>query len=255
MKLKSTWLWGAWCMVGLMLSVPATAAMNTEKINVSAMKVYEKIYHALVQNTSNSQTPGYKEIVSFPFYNGVTMNVKFQTRFETGPLQRTQNPLDLAIKFEGFFVFLDQGGRRMYSRDGRFTISPAGQLVSMAGGFPVMGESGPIMISGLKIEIAEDGSIFEDGVVSSRLLIVKIDHLQELERLSGAFFAIPPDSTAVETPVAEPGLLSGFIEGSNVNIINGLVDLPTNQRKYDANSKALQIMGRAFKAAREMGNP
>lgn len=237
------------------MTLSGYAAMNTEKVSVSAMKVYEKIYHTLVQNTSNSQTPGYKEIVSYPFYNGVTMNVNFQTRFETGPLQRTQNPLDLAIKFDGFFIFLDPSGRRMYSRDGRFTISAKGQLVSMAGNFPVLGESGPIMISGLKVEITEDGSIFEDGVVSNRLKIVKIENLKELERLSGAFFALPPESKTVEIPVTEPSLLSGFVEGSNVNIINGLVDLPTNQRKYDANSKALQIIGRAGKAAREMGNP
>jgi flagellar basal body rod protein FlgG len=84
----------------------------------------------------------------------------------------------------------------------------------------------------------------------------KLDELlKELERLSGAFFALPPESKTVEIPVTEPSLLSGFVEGSNVNIINGLVDLPTNQRKYDANSKALQIIGRAGKAAREMGNP
>lgn len=237
------------------LFLPLHAAMNTEKISVSAMKAYEKIYHALVQNTTNSQTPGYKEIVSFPFYNGVTMDVKFQTRFEPGPLQRTQNPLDLAIKFDGFFILLDPNGGRIYSRDGRFTISAQGQLVSMAGNYPVLGESGPVMVSGLKIEITEDGSVFEDGVVSNRLKIVKISDVQALERLSGAFFKIPPESTAVEEPITEPSLLSGFIEGSNVNIINGLVDLPTNQRKYDANSKALQIIGRANKAAREMGNP
>jgi flagellar basal-body rod protein FlgG len=247
-------LLGAWCIV-LGLHLTGFAAMNTEKISVSAMKAYEKIYHSLVQNTSNSQTPGYKEIVSYPFYNGVTMDVNLRTRFEQGPLQQTGNPLDLAIKFDGFFVYLDPSGRRMYSRDGRFTVSSAGQLVSMAGNFPVMGESGPIMISGLKIEITEDGSVFEDGVVSNRLLIVKIDNLQELERLSGAFFSLPAESTTAEMPVTEPNLLSGFIEGSNVNIINGLVDLPTNQRKYDANSKALQIIGRAGKAAREMGNP
>jgi flagellar basal-body rod protein FlgG len=247
-------LLGAGCVLWGM-TLTSFAAMNTEKVSVSAMKVYEKIYHTLVQNTSNSQTPGYKEIVSYPFYNGVTMNVNFQTRFDTGPLQRTQNPLDLAIKFDGFFVFLDPSGRRMYSRDGRFTISSKGQLVSMAGNFPVIGESGPIMISGLKVDITEDGSIFEDGVVSNRLKIVKIENLKELERLSGAFFALPPESKTVEIPVTEPSLLSGFVEGSNVNIINGLVDLPTNQRKYDANSKALQIIGRAGKAAREMGNP
>ncbi len=254
MNQRSRWLLGAWCLI-FSLQLTGFTAMNTEKVNVSAMKVYEKIYHTLVQNTSNSQTPGYKEIVSYPFYNGTTMNVNFKTRFDTGPLQRTENPLDLAIKFDGFFVFLDANGRRMYSRDGRLTLSPTGQLVSIAGNFPVMGESGPIMISGLKISIAEDGSVYEDGVVSTRLLIVKISDLMQLERLSGAFFGLPQDSTAVETHVTEPGLLVGFVEGSNVNIINGLVELPTNQRKYDANSKALQIMGRAYKAARDMGNP
>ena len=98
--------------------------------------------------------------------------------FSQGSLQQTGRDLDFAIDGEGVFFKVQDGATEAYTRDGAFTISPEGELVTKAG-LPVLGDGGPIVIDPARgpITVADDGNISQDGVAIGQLGPVSYTHL------------------------------------------------------------------------------
>ncbi len=265
--------WGIFLFI-LLVAMPLGAEEEAkDKAPVQAMKVYEKSYDALMENVVNLKTPGYKS-----FDTVVSSTEKGQiaaehvTRFTKGTLEQTNGKLDVAIEGDGFFVvqLAGYGGSKRetvktasglaYTRDGRFQINKDYELVTMAGGFRVFSQGGPIIIPGLGsdgsgiVEISAKGEIIQNGVVLGILQVVTFDDMSKLERINGSFFRVPPErSDIAPIDVPEVRVRPGFVEASNVDLSRQLVELPLNTKKYDANSKALQILRKASQTAREMG--
>lgn len=167
--------------------------------------------------------------------------------FTQGAMSQTQNPLDLAIEGRGFLQILRPDGTMAYTRDGQMQINNLGQLVTSSG-FPV---EPPVQIP---VE-AQSITIGIDGTVSVRLpgqaVAAQLGNIQLVDFINPA--GLQPignnlfiESTASGTPLpGVPGinglgtLLQGYVEGSNVNVVEELVNMIETQRAYEMNSKAI----------------
>jgi flagellar basal body rod protein FlgG len=227
-----------------------------DPVNVQALSLYEKNYDVLVENASNSQTPGYKERVLVGKYDGENITYEVKTRFAPGGLVATNGPLDFALQNPGFFVLELPDGKLVYTRDGRLTLDPEGYLVSVAGNYKILSQLGPILIpAGGKITVDGQGQLYVENVEIQKFWVVDFENYDALQRLSGSFFTLPENSEVKQIPQNDPRILQGFEEASNVEMVNTLIDLPSTSKKYDANAKALQIMGKVRQAGAEIGRP
>ena len=148
-----------------------------------------------------------------------------------GPLERTGNPLDVAVRGEGFFAVQTPQGER-YTRDGSFEINPQGQLVTSSGQ-PVIGENGPITIgpqeSGLAI--APDGTVSTDQGQRGRVRLVRFDNPQGLKNEGANLFS----STApAQAAGATTRLVPGAVERSNVKPVVEMSRLIEVNRSYSS---------------------
>ncbi len=168
--------------------------------------------------------------------------------FGQGNLQQTSNNLDLAIKGNGFFQIQLPDGTTGYTRDGSLQVDGAGQLVTN-NGYPVQ--------PGITIPAnAQSVTIAADGTVNVALPGQPTP--QSIGQLNLASFVNPSglepkgqnlwgETAASGTPNAgAPGsnglgaLQQGYVETSNVNVVEELVAMIATQRAYELNSKAIQ---------------
>ena len=168
--------------------------------------------------------------------------------FTQGSMQQTSNQLDVAIKGNGFFQVTQPDGTIGYTRDGSFQVDAQGRLVTSSG-LPVA--------NGITVPpSATNVSIAADGTVSATLPNSATP--QNIGSLALANFVNPAgleprgDNLYVETAASgQPNggtagtnglgtVMQGFLETSNVNVVQELVSMIQTQRAYEMNSKAIQ---------------
>ena len=166
-----------------------------------------------------------------------------------GNLQQSSNPLDVAIRGNGLFEIQMPDGTPGYTRDGSFQVSSTGQLVT---------NNGYIVQPGITIpQAAQSVTIGNDGTVSvvlpGQALPSTVGQLQLAGFINPAGLEpkgqnIFGETAASGTPnVGTPGqnglgfVQQGFVETSNVNVVEELVQMIQTQRAYELNSKAIQI--------------
>lgn len=151
-----------------------------------------------------------------------------------GNLERTGNPLDLAIEGKGFFAVQTPAGVR-YTRNGAFQVSPKGQLIT-ASGDPVLGEQGAIVLPPGPVSISADGTISSLGAVAGKLRIVEFAPGASPAAEGNSYYSAP--ATAVR-PSANSSVRQGMLEASNVNPVAATVNLIVVQRQADMMERAL----------------
>jgi flagellar basal-body rod protein FlgG len=168
--------------------------------------------------------------------------------FSQGNLQQTSNSLDVAIQGQGFFQITMPDGTTGYSRDGAFKLNAQGQVVTNNGYLVQPGITVPAQSTGL--------TIGNDGTVTA--LVPGTTNPQNLGQLQLANFTNPAGleprgqniftetlasgqpTSAVPTSNGMGSLSQGFVETSNVNVVQELVTMIQTQRAYELNSKAIQ---------------
>ena len=211
---------------------------------------------ANANNLANTQTTGFKsdlqQFRSMPVYGDgyptrvYAMTEKPGTDFSQGGLQQTENPLDLAIKGEGFFAVRDSKGKEAYTRAGDFQMTPDGQLLSSSG-LAVLDQDGqPITIPAAeRITISGDGTINiipfgQNGgglVPVSQLKLIKPETKNIEKRPDGLVYII--DGTA-QADNASVEVVQGMIEGSNVSAIGAMVDMIELARNFEMQSNVMK---------------
>ena len=164
-----------------------------------------------------------------------------------GNLQLTSNQLDVAIQGAGFFQVQMPDGTTAYSRDGSFQMDSQGQLVT-ASGFPIQ-PALTIPANAINVSIGRDGivSVTQPGVAAP----VQIGSLQlatfinpaGLQSLGENLYQETASSGTPSTNVPGTngsGLLNqNYVETSNVNVVEEMVNMIQTQRAYEINSKAI----------------
>jgi flagellar basal-body rod protein FlgG len=165
--------------------------------------------------------------------------------FTQGQLTNTGEKLDLAIQGDGFFEIQRPDGTIGYTRDGSFKLSAQGQVVTIDG-MPLLSGFQQVPV-GSDVTIAENGQVTvqnASGTQSFRLTLTRFANPAGLQSLGGNQYS---ETAASGTPEGgSPGeqgfgsTIQGYIEGSNVNIVEEMVNLIVAQRAYEINSKSVQ---------------
>jgi len=169
-------------------------------------------------------------------------------QFSQGTLQQTTNSLDLAIKGQGFFQIQMPDGTTGYTRDGSFQLDAQGQLVTNNGYLVQPGITVPN--NAISVSIGADGTVTAtlpgqtDPATLGQINIASFINPAGLEPRGMNLFSETAASGAPQE--AAPGtnnlgsLAQGFVETSNVNVVEELVSMIQTQRMYELNSKAIQ---------------
>ncbi|MEW6602193.1 MAG: flagellar basal-body rod protein FlgF [Nitrospirota bacterium] len=211
------------------------------------------------QNIANANTPGYKkERISFKDYIVPVDNKRDLTPdgrvmadlskriidFSSGTIQRTGNALDLAINGEGFFAL--EGNR--YTRNGNFMISSDGYLATKEG-VKVLGDGGPIAMQVGNIEISPSGDVLVDGAPSGKVSVVNFSDTGVLKKVGAGMFETAEAGSDVTAQISQ-----GFLEQSNVNAIQEMVQMMASTREFESYQKIIQSFDEAAsKTINELG--
>ncbi|AWI52977.1 flagellar basal-body rod protein FlgG [Aquabacterium olei] len=210
--------------------------------------VFEDLmYQTLRQSGANSS-----EQTTLPTGLQVGLGVRpvaTSRQFTQGSLQQTSGNLDVAINGKGFFEITLPDGRTGYTRDGAFQLDNQGRIVTNNGYL--------VNTNGAQVPAEATGiTISADGIISAKL--AGETEPQVIGRFQMSNFVNPPgldpigQNTYVESVASGPpqqgnpqsgslgSLSQGFVETSNVNVVQELVQMIQTQRAYELNSKAIQ---------------
>ena len=204
--------------------------------------IYQNLRQAGSQTTEQNQLP-----------TGLHLGLGVRTvatsrNFLQGSLQQSNNALDVAINGNGFFEVNMPDGTMAYTRDGSFEVNAQGQLVTSSG-LPVA--------NGITIpQGATKISIGNDGVVSvtmpGQAAPQQVGNIAMSQFINAAGLEPRGQNLYVETAASgqpqqgTPGtnglgtIQQGYLEASNVNVVQELVTMIQTQRAYEMNSKAIQ---------------
>jgi flagellar basal-body rod protein FlgF len=166
------------------------------------------------------------------------------TNFEPGPVQRTGNPLDLAISGDGYFV-VDSPNGQLYTRNGAFELNSEGQLQTKSG-LLVRGEGGPITIppNASQIVIATDGTVVADRNQVGRLALARIPNPRgSLQRVGDTLFRGPAPQPGQD--LGDIRVEQGYREASNVQVVQEMISMLAGMRHYEASERALRSLSEA----------
>ena len=176
-----------------------------------------------------------------------------------GSLENTGRPLDVAIEGEGYFQIQTSSGGTAFTRDGGFQISDQGMLTTNGGNQVVPGIKIPPEASQLTISQTGVVSYAKSGketVELGRIEIARFSNPSGLQAEGGNLFTETPASgQALSGFPGDEGmgiLLQGSLEGSNVEVVQEMVDMISAQRAYELNSKAIKATDEMSQVANEM---
>ncbi len=191
---------------------------------------FESVLQASLQDEDGQTVPGLPGL-EFVRSNGIAND------FESGSVERTGAPLDVAIHGRGFLEVQTEQGLR-YTRAGSLMVNAEGMLTTRDGQ-AVMGEGGPIPITGTGAQIDPGGEIRNDaGNVLGRLKLVEFQNTADLRKEGHQRFAAGENAGPVTAQ--NPSFITQSLEGSNVNPVNELSNLVALQRAFDANIRTMQ---------------
>jgi flagellar basal-body rod protein FlgF len=185
----------------------------------------------MASRAGDDDTPLNQAINDFGVFGGVTVDQS------QGSLQKTDNPLDVAIQGNGYFAVKTSNGV-MYTRNGSFTVSGKGQLETATGDL-VMGDGdNPITMVPGKVAISANGTISTNGAVTGKLKIVEFPEGTQITSMGNTYYSAPANKEEAPT---HSDLRQGMLENSNVNPITGMVELVTAQRSAEMMQRALAM--------------
>lgn len=212
------------------------AAHNLANVNTTGYKAHQAFYQAVLAAQGGFELTALNRATNnFGVLGGTRID------FRPGNLQRTSNPLDLAIEGDGFFAVETPGGVR-YTRNGNFRLDESGQLVTGTGE-TVLGEEGPITITAGEVSISADGTITAAGELAGRLRIVEFTDTDALVAEGSSRFAALPGS---ERAAVASAVRQGMLEASNLDPVAAAVGMITMQRHAESLSRALSIFHTEF---------
>lgn len=262
----------------------AASGMTAQQLNVDTIS----------NNLSNVNTTGYKkEITNFKSLlytnlggpeaqvanaaTGVSQvghgvrALPNSRNYSAGIPQETGNPTDLIIQGNGFFA-IDNNGEEVYTRDGNFKFALLADEGSIAlvtsDGYPILSTEDESIIVDSEVsiddlEIGQDGSVYymEDGVRMdiAQIKIVQFANREGLEAAGDNLYKATAASGEALSEIDNDGLTrssirTGYLEGSNVNLAEEMVNLIVAQRAYEVNSTAIKTADDMMQQANQLKN-
>lgn len=174
-----------------------------------------------------------------------TVDASIATNFAPGSLTFTGRQYDAAIEGKGWFAVQGPDGGEAYTRDGSFSVSANG-LLETKNGLPVIGDGGPITIPpDSEITIGTDGTISakQPGqaapVAVGQLKVVNPPE-EDLRRGDDGLFRLADGGIAPADPAVK--VAGGYLEGSNVNPVEQLIQMISLSRQFEMNTRMLRTI-------------
>ena len=235
-------------------------ANNLANVNTSGFKksradfqdlMYQNLKTTGAPSSSTTQNPTGIQI-------GLGSRLAAVTKiFTTGDFSQTGNELDMAIEGEGFFQVQLPDGTTAYTRSGAFKKNNVGQIVT-SDGYPLTPNI-VIPTGTTKINIGNDGTVSASQAGSATpttagtVQLASFSNPAGLTALGKNLFS-PSDASGTAT-TGGTGLgtiAQGFLEMSNVSVMEEMVHMITGQRAYEVNSKAVQAADEMLQTANNL---
>ena len=220
------------------------------------LKSKERNLDIIANNLANINSIGYKREIPFSDYLNrfKDKSIEQLTDFRQGSFVETDNPMDLAISGNGFFAVQTNDGLE-YTKNGKFTIAPNGEVVN-EDGYPLVTTGGALnaLDSLFKKEktfhISPNGEIRMGNKVIDKLMIVQFNDSKKLFRSDGQRFKAEEDNvTNADDEQFE--ILQGYLEESNVSPIIEMKGMLQLNKDYESTQKMISsfdnIMGQSAK--------
>ena len=250
-----------------------TVSNNIANVNTPAFKKDRQIFREqLIQ-----PPPSSKQVIELPSVSSQAKNfnplsgqdkkmVAIQgtyTDFKQGNLRETNRPLDFALEGRGFFEVLTPTGIK-FTRSGNFKIDPSGRLVTSRG-FPILGErravrgltdpggarsvdpnlrvlriSGQNVLGGNNINVSYDGRIYSGRTPLGKISLVDLEDLRMLKKEGHSLYFLPSGNENLLRQANQARVHQGFIEGSNVNLVEEMTDMIQTTRTFESHKQLIK---------------
>jgi flagellar basal-body rod protein FlgG len=230
-----------------------TIANNLANVNTTGFKKtrpeFQDLMYQTLKASGASHNPSIQQATEIQVGNGA-VPVATQKNFTQGDVTPTNNPLDVAIVGEGFFQVRRPDGTLAYTRDGSLKVSSEGTLVNAQGYVLDPGITLPTETT--SVTVGRDGVIEATAVGDSAP--VKVGQLELAKFINPAGLRAIGNNLLVETPASgEPivgaaasegfgELQQGYLESSNVDVVEEMVNMIVAQRAYEINSKTVKTV-------------
>ena len=158
--------------------------------------------------------------------------------FAQGSLRQTGQPLDVALEGPGFLQVRTPDGQLALTRDGSLRVTNTGQLVTSNGSAVVPAVNFPAGTNLQNVSVAPDGTITNGTQTIGRLQAVNVASPQALTSIGDNLFVANAESGATRN--VDVGFAGGYLEGSNVELSDAMVDMMNSQRAYELSSRAIR---------------
>jgi flagellar basal-body rod protein FlgF len=221
-------------------------ASNLANVNTAGFKKDRISFAAILRGTSQTNDA-----------RGINFSRirKIGTDFSQGGMQPTGRPLDVAIDGEGFFK-VQKNNEIFYTRSGHLMLDENG-MVKTQDGLNVLGAANePLMLdttTGKDIVIADSGDISVNGTMADgKIQVFTVEDQGQLKKVGNALYKLG-EGTA-DQPLATSRVLQGNLETSNVNMMEEMTAMISNQRSFEAQSKVLESYSRLGDKQDELGS-
>jgi flagellar basal-body rod protein FlgF len=211
---------------------------------------------SVANNMANVSTPGFRaQINSYRAVpvvgsemgtRAMVVSTTPSANLRAGPLMPTGRELDVAVRGDGWLTVQMPDGSEAYTRVGSLQVGAEGQLTTLDA-HPVLGTAGPLVVPpGASLVVAADGVVTALGAGDPLVGAAEVGRLKlvnpapaDLVRGNDGFFRV---QAGVDTPQADPAvrLISGTLEGSNVNPVEVMVEMIANARHFEMQMKTVQ---------------
>ena len=180
------------------------------------MHVQATDYKNYLRYTLNANTPGYKKTKIAKVHTGEDLTAQQYVVWKRSAPVDTDRPLDLYVTGKKtFFTLKLPDGDEVYTHDGRFTLDPENQLITIAHNLPVLGENGPIYLETENVVIDTRGLIKYGGEIIDKLKITSFTSTDGLWTYDGTIIYVHnPEKTSI-IDNTHYFIKQGFFEGSN----------------------------------------
>jgi flagellar basal-body rod protein FlgG len=238
-----------------------------EGLNSAAagMAAQQQRLDAVANDLANANTTGYKHVrVGFrdlvytqagrssaqgPRTGAGAAAVDAGRGFAQGAVQRTDQPLDVAIQGDGFLRVRLPDGRQALTRDGSLHVDGAGKLTTSSGALVQPAITIPKGTDPSRIAIGPDGTVRAAGRPAGRIDVVSVRSAQRLQPVGDNAFLATPESGPVGRAPATTTLTQGALEMSNTDVADAMVAMIESQRAFQLTSKAIQTQDQMWEIA------
>ena len=228
----------------------AVISNNLANVNTTGFKrdraVFEDLIYQNIRQAGASSTED-TELPSGLYIGTGVRTVSTQKLHNQGNIVQTNNSFDVAIQGNGFFQVTHPDGSIVYSRDGSFGLDATGQMVTQNG--YLLEPAITIPENTLSVTVGSDGTV--SAMVAGDTTPTEIGNITLAQFINPTGLEAIGDNLFRETAasgaptVNNPGtddmgsVLEGYLESSNVNVVEELVNMIETQRAYEMNSKAI----------------